>query len=241
MLASLKSTMVKPKQQRLREAIAEYQRVVKPMVDSDAIPIKPQRIMKELSKVLGPRDIVVSDTGYMICWTTRFLRLKGTGMTYIPCGGTLGSSFPLAIGASFGASEDQRVLNLIGDGGIAYNLAELETAKRYKDQHVPFVALVSNNSSLAQPRAHLDDLLKKTDSWINCCDFSELDYSRIAESFGCYGVRVEKPEDIAEAVQEAFEAGRPAIVDVVTDKREYAPIGLPRGIRKEPSPGIPTY
>lgn len=60
-------------------------------MSSDAFPIKPQRMMKEIMKVLGPRDIVVSDTGQQICWSARLLRLKGVGMAYIPVGGTLGS------------------------------------------------------------------------------------------------------------------------------------------------------
>lgn len=237
-----------PKEQRLRDitmAIKEYESLVRPLMDSDAIPIKPQRIIKEISKVLGPRDLVVSDTGHMICWTTRLLKLKASGMTYIPCGGTLGSSFALAIGASFGVEEDQRILNLIGDGGIVYNLAELETAKRYNDQHVPFVALVSNNSSLGQTRikysARYEDWSKKEATAISWSDIGEVNYAKIAEAFGCYGVRVERPGELMEALKSAFDSGKPAIVDVITDKREYAPYGLTRKVRKEPFPGIPAY
>jgi acetolactate synthase-1/2/3 large subunit len=103
LLGSLKTMIAgpTPKRQHLDEfskAVKEYQNILRPMIESDAIPIKPQRIMKEISKVVGPRDIVVSDTNFMICWTTRFLKMKGTGMIYLPCGGTLGSSFAMAIG-----------------------------------------------------------------------------------------------------------------------------------------------
>jgi len=239
LLAVLKLMIAKPtsKEQRLQEIakrIEEYKNIVRPMMNSDAIPIKPQRMIREVSKVLRAKDIVVSDTGQMICWTVRLLKLKGTGMTYIPCGGTLGSSFALAIGVSFGAEEDQRVLNLIGDGGIVYNLAELETAKRYNDQHVPFVALVDNNSSLGQtrPSSRLEDWSKEKTPWISCSDLIELNYAKIAEAFGCYGIRVERPGELAEALQNAFNSGKPAIVDVVTDKREYAPLGLIRKDKK---------
>jgi acetolactate synthase-1/2/3 large subunit len=232
-LSILKNKLIKNnfKEQRLKEiskALTEYQSIVNPLMNSDAIPIKPQRIMKELSKFLRTRDIVVSDTGQMICWTTRLLKLKGAGLTYIPVGGTLGSSFAIAIGASFGAEEGQRVLNLIGDGGITYNIAELETAKRYNDRHEPFVALVNNNSSLGQTRSRVEDWSKEEAPWISCSDFTELDYAKIARAFGCYGVRVERPGEIVEALEEAYDSGKPAIVDVVTDKREYAPLGLIR-------------
>jgi len=184
---------------------------------------------------------VVSDTGYMLCWTTRMLKLRGTGLTYVPCGGTLGSSFALAMGVSFAAKKDQRVLNLIGDGGIAYNIADLETAKRYNDQHAPFVALVNNNSSLAQTRPKLEDWTKKEAPWISHSDFSEVSYARAAEAFGCYGIRVERPGELGEALQNAFDSGKPAIVEVITDKREYAPLGLARKGKKETYPGVPAY
>ena len=246
LLQNLNVLAAKPKQkyqrlQMLGERIKEYQSILNSMMDSDATPIKPQRMMKEISRVLKSRDVVVSDTGFMICWTTRFLKMKGTGMTYMPCGGTLGSSFATAMGASFGAANDQRILNLIGDGGIAYNLADLETARRYNDKHAPIVFLVNNNSSLAQTRPGHEDWTKKSAPWINSSDFTEMNYAKIAEAFGCYGVRVERPSEIFDALQGAFDSGRPAIVDVVTDKREYAPIGLPGGTRKEPSPGFPPY
>lgn len=246
LIAVLKSMTAMPNRnrQRLRDiatAISQYESIVVPMMNSDAIPIKPQRIMKEVSKVLRPGDIVVSDTGFMICWTTRLLKLKDTGLTYVPSGGTLGSSFPLAIGVSFAASKEQRVLNLIGDGGIAYNLADLETARRYNDRHASFVAIVNNNSSLAQSRPKLEDWRQKEAPWIPHCDFGNVNYARIAESLNCFGVRVERPGDLSDALQNAFDSGKPSVVDVVTDKREYVPLGLARKGKKESFPGIPTY
>lgn len=246
LIAALRSMTAIPRrnEQRLRDiatAINQYQSVVAPMMDSDAIPIKPQRIMKEVSKVLRPGDIVVSDTGFMICWTARLLRLKGYGLNYIPSGGTLGCSFPLAIGVSFAASKEQRVVNLIGDGGIAYNLADLETARRYNDRHAPFVAIVNNNSSLAQVRPRLEDFGLKQAPWITHCDFGDVNYAKIAEIFHCFGVRVERPGDLADAIRRALDSGKPAVVDVVTDKREYAPLGIARQAKRESFPGIPTY
>jgi len=246
LIAFLKSmtALPKPNEQRLREiaiAIKRYESIVVPMMNSDAIPIKPQRIMNEVSKVLRPGDVVVSDTGFMICWTTRLLKLKGSGLSYLPSGGTLGSSFPLAIGASFAVSKEQRVVNLIGDGGIAYNLADLETASRHNDKHASLVVVVNNNSSLAQSRLKLEDWRRKEAPWIGHCDFGDVNYARIAETFHCFGVRVERPGDLADALRDAFNSGKPALVDVATDKREYIPFGLTRKAKNECLPGIPTY
>jgi acetolactate synthase-1/2/3 large subunit len=229
---------------RVREiarAIEQYEKTIRPMIDSDAVPIKPQRLVNEISKVLKRGDVIVSDSGHMLCWTLRLLKLKETGRTYIPCAGTLGSSFPIAIGVSFGLSREHKVLNLIGDGGISYNLAELETAKRYNDQHAPIITVVNNNSSLAQPRPRLEDWTQRKTPWIRHCDFGEVNFAKAAEAFGCYGVRVERPNELAEAIRKAHDSRKPAIVDVVTDKREYAPIGLVRKTATEVFPGVPPY
>jgi acetolactate synthase-1/2/3 large subunit len=226
--------------QEVAKAVEDWQTKVKPLMESNDIPIKPQRLISEISKVLRSRDIVFSDTGHMLCWTLRFLRLKETGLTYIPCQGTLGSSLAMAMGGAFGAGKDQRVIDLTGDGGMGYNIAELETISRCRD-HVPFVVIINNNSSLGQTRPYFDQLTSKETPWINYSDFSHLNYAKIAENFGCYGVRVEKVGELAEALRYALDAGKPAVVDVVTDKREYPPIGVIRRGKKEAFPGIPTY
>ena len=174
---------------------------------SDSIPIKPQRLMKEVSKFLRSGDIVVSDTGNMLSWTIRFLKLKETGNVFLPAGGTLGSSFALAIGASFAVGKTQRIIHLTGDGGMGCNIADLETAIRYNDQRAPMVTVVNNNSVLGS-----EDF-----------PFTELNYAKVAEGFGCFGIRVERLGEIRDALRGALESGKPAIVDVVTDKKERAP------------------
>ncbi len=176
-------------------------------LDSDSVPIKPQRLMMEVSKLLRPGDVVVSDTGNMLSWTTRFLKLKETGNVFLPAGGTLGSSFALAIGASFAVEKDRRIIHLTGDGGMGYNIADLETARRYNEQRAPMVTIVNNNSVLGS-----EDF-----------PFTELNYAKVAEGFGCFGARVERPGEICDAVERALESDKPAIVDVVTDKKERAP------------------
>jgi acetolactate synthase-1/2/3 large subunit len=113
----------------------------------------------------------------------------------------------LAIGASFAVGKDHRVIHLTGDGGLGYNIADLETALRYNDQRAPMVTIVNNNSVLGS-----EDF-----------PFTELNYAKVAEGFGCFGVRVERPGEICDAIKVAFDSGKPAIVDVVSDKKERAP------------------
>lgn len=192
--------------EELSRRVKEYEDSVT-QLGSDSVPVKPQRLMREVSGFLRPGDVVVSDTGNMLGWTIRFLRLRETGNVFLPAGGTLGSSFALAIGASFAVGKDRRVIHLTGDGGMGYNIADLETARRYNDERAPMVTVVNNNSVLGSEEF----------------PFTELDYAKVAEGFGCFGVRVERPGEVREALERALGSGKPAVVDVVTDKTERVP------------------
>lgn len=178
-------------------------------VNSDAVPIWPQRVINEVSKFITPRDIVVCDTGNAMSFTSLFLKLKGVGRTYIPVSGTLGSSFGLALGVSFGAEKDQRVVHFTGDGGMGYNLADIETAVRYNDLHVPIVTIVNHNSIVGNWRVQ----------------FAPTSFSKIYEGFGGYGILVERPEDIRDALQKAFDSGKPAVVDIITEPTAMSRMG----------------
>jgi len=211
LLAAVNKLAHKPggKPERLAELsrrIKEYEGSVT-QLGSDSVPVKPQRLIREVSAFLRPGDVVVSDTGNMLGWTIRFLRLRETGKVFLPAGGTLGSSFALAIGASFAVGKDRRVIHLTGDGGMGYNVADLETARRYNDLRAPMVTVVNNNSILGSEEF----------------PFAELDYARVAEGFGCFGVRVERPGEVREALERALASGLPSVVDVVTDKSERVP------------------
>jgi acetolactate synthase-1/2/3 large subunit len=218
LLAVLKAKSAKPRPMGkriddIRARIDAYERSTTregtEKVDSDDVPIWPQRVVNEVSKFITPRDIVVTDTGNMMSFTSLFLKLKGVGRNYIPCGGTLGSSFSLALGVAFGAAKDQRVIHMTGDGGMGYNLADIETAVRHNDLHVPMVTIVNHNSIVG--------------NWH--VQFAPTSFSKIYEGFGGYGVLVEKPHEIGPALQKAFDAGRPAVVDIMTEPTAMSRMG----------------
>jgi acetolactate synthase-1/2/3 large subunit len=145
----------------------------------------------------------------MMSYTSLFLKLKGVGRHYIPVSGTLGSSFALAIGVSFGAAEDQRVIHMTGDGGMGYNLADIETSVRYNDQHVPMVTIVNHNRIVGSWRVQ----------------FAPTSFTKIFEGFGGYGIRVERPGEIQDALKEAFDSGKPAVVDIITEPSARSRMG----------------
>jgi len=218
LLATLKTKIAKPRPigkriEDLAKRIKAYEgsitREGTDKVNSDAVPIWPQRVINEVSKFITPRDIVVCDTGNAMSFTSLFLKLKGVGRTYIPVSGTLGSSFGLALGVSFGAEKDQRVVHFTGDGGMGYNLADIETAVRYNDLHVPMVTIVNHNSIVGNWRVQ----------------FAPTSFSKIYEGFGGYGILVERPEDIRDAPQKAFDSGKPAVVDIITEPTAMSRMG----------------
>jgi acetolactate synthase-1/2/3 large subunit len=205
LIATLKQLKAKPPQghqSRLTEVadlMKQWNDAATAAMSSDAKPITGHRVIKEIRNALAPHDILVTDTGSETIWSSLFYEVVTSGHNYICAAGSLGWSFPAAIGAKLAAS-DRKVLNLIGDGGIGYHIGEFETAVRY---NVPVVAVVLNNRSWAQPRDTLTE---------------PVDFSKVAKAFGGFGARVEHPENIADALKEAFDSGKPAIIDVVVDR-----------------------
>jgi len=231
LLKVIKEMMKKPEKRKYLDTISklkkEWRSEVASVMESDAVPIKPHRIIKEIRQILGDQDIVVADTGQMGAWTGVLYPIVAPGRTYIRAAGTLGWSLPAAIGAKFAAG-DNKVLDVTGDGGVAYHISELETALRLEK---PFVAVVFNNVTLGM--LHYGFKWRGDGKALKSSDFIDVDYGKIAEAFNCYGQRVEKPGEIGEAIQNAFDSGKPAIVDVMIDRYELAPTSyyrtLPQG------------
>ncbi len=205
---------------RAQQLVQDWRDEVAPHVTSDAAPMRPERLCKGLSDFLPSDAIVVSDTGHAGIWTGTMLDLNQPDQSYIRCAGSLGWGFPAAMGAKCAAPE-RPVLSFTGDGGFWYHLTELETAARYG---INTVTLVNNNHSLNQEKrgnelTYGGQTPGSDELWM----LSDVDFSKMAESMGCFGIRVEKPSELQGALEQAFAAGKPAVVDVVTDIGGFAP------------------
>jgi acetolactate synthase-1/2/3 large subunit len=182
--------------------------------------MRPERLCKEVSDFLPSDSILVSDTGHAGIWTGTMLDLNHPDQSYIRCAGSLGWSFPAAMGAKCAAPE-RPVLCFTGDGGFWYHLTELETARRYG---INTVTVVNNNRSLNQEKrgnelTYGGQTAGSDELWM----LSDVDFSQVAESMGCFGIRVEQPGQLQSALEQAFASGKPAVVDVVTDIAGIAP------------------
>ena len=113
---------------------------------SDQVPMRPERLCKELTEVLPKDAILVADTGYAALWTGTLVYLRHATQRYFRAAGSLGWSFPASLGAKC-AAPDKPVICFTGDGGFYYHLPELETARR---RGINTVTIVNNNHCLAQ-------------------------------------------------------------------------------------------
>ena len=206
---------------RVQQIVAEWRAENAALRSSAAVPIRPERICKEISDVLPPDGVVVSDTGHAGIWTARFIELQHPGQGYFRTAGSLGWGFPAALGVKC-ALPDRPVVCFTGDGGFYYHIAELETARRHQ---INAVIVVNNNSALNQ-EIRLNDIAyggKQRGRAEEMWRFPEVNFAQVAESFGCAGIRVEKPGELKDALKRALAMEQPVVVDVVTELYAIAP------------------
>ena len=205
---------------RVQQLVATWRAENEPNRNSDAVPIRPERICKEISEALPPDGVLVSDTGHSGIWTGTMVDLKYPTQRYIRCAGSLGWGFPGALGVKC-ALPDKPVLGFAGDGGFYYHIAELETARRH---NINLVMLVNNNSSLNQ-EITLNKVAyggQPRGGWKDMWTFTDINFAKIAEDFGCVGMRVEKPGELRDTIKRAFGMNRPVVIDVVSDMNVLA-------------------
>lgn len=182
---------------------------------SDSMPIKPQRVMKELDDALPSDSIIVADAGTATPFTSAFYTSPAGRYTVIPRGhGGLGYAIPGVVGAKL-ARPEATVVGLVGDGSFGMSAGELETIGRLQ---LPVTILQFNNSCFGWIKT-LQTLYY--DSRYISVDFSpDTDHAGIARAFGLRGVRVEQPQDLAGAIRGALESEEPTFIDVVTESEE---------------------
>lgn len=182
--------------------------------EDNSFPMKPQRVVNEMRRALGPSDVMLSDVGAHKMWVSRYYNCYEPNTCQISNGFcTMGFALPGAIGAKI-ALPDQKVGCIAGDAGFLMNVQDLETAARYK---IPFVCVVLCDGEYGlikwkQQNQFAGEHFK--------LDFNNPDFELLAKSFGCWGKTVTKGEDLRPIIEEAFKQDVPAIVAVPVDYSE---------------------
>jgi len=175
--------------------------------------IRPQKVLWDVRKTLGPDDILLSDVGAHKMWIARYYHCHEPNTCLIPNGFcSMGSALPGAIAASL-IFPDRRVLAIAGDGGFLMNVQEMETAVRLGVEPVVMV-WEDGGYGLIQ---------WKQEDEFNChtaLSFSNPDWVVLAKSFGWNGYWVENSADLAGVLETAFTTPGPGLVVVPIDYRE---------------------
>lgn len=189
--------------------------------NSDSIPIRPERLCREISAWLPEDAIYVVDTGHAGMWMSSMFELTSTKQRYVRSAGHLGWAFPAGLGAKC-AAPDRPVITFTGDLGMWYHIGDLETAVRCG---INAITIVNNNHSGNQSRRGFsraydgNPTAKSEELWVQ----REVDFARIAEEIGALGIRVTDPAQMRAALDTALAANRPVVIDAITDIYAAAP------------------
>ena len=192
-----------------------------PLIESQEAPIRPERLANDLSYLVPDNAAIVVDTGHAGVWMGGYFNITSAQQSYIRSCGHLGWAFPAGLGVKCGAP-DRPVVVFTGDAGMWYHIGEIETAVRWK---INTVTVVNNNGGGSQTQNGYDQvyenqgLQRSSELWA----FGDVDFAKIAEDMGAMGIRVDKPDELAPAMQRALAADRPVIIDVRTDPAILAP------------------
>ena len=200
---------------RAQEHVQNWRDEHEDVLNSDAVPIRPERLCQELTDFLPSDAVLLADTGHAGIWTGSMVELHHPGQSYLRAAGSLGWGLPAALGAKCGVP-DRPVVCWTGDGGMWYHIGELETAVRYG---INAVIVVHNNGGLNQDRRGDEAAYagRENDNSAELWRFTDTNFAQIAESMGALGIRVTDPNQINSALDQAVSANRPAVVDIVSD------------------------
>ncbi|QUT06981.1 thiamine pyrophosphate-binding protein [Sphingobium phenoxybenzoativorans] len=188
----------------------DWRRAIEAVETSNALPVRPERLCRILSEELPERALLVVDTGHAAAWAARNIYLDRAGQGLLRAAGSLGWSYPAALGAKC-AQPNRPVVCLTGDGAFLYHMSEMETARRYG---INTVTIVSNNNGFSQEKPIWIDNPDYDHHW----RFSPVNYAEAAQAFGCKAYRVERPEDLAPILRSVFRDDAPVIIEVMTDE-----------------------
>jgi len=207
-----------------RTPCREWREKTRPMLESNAVPIRPERLCNELAQHMPQNAIVLADTGHAGMWMGGMFDLKSESQSYMRSGGHLGWAFPAGLGAKCAAPE-RPVVVFTGDSGFWYHIAEIETAVRW---NINSVTVVNNNGGGNQSKRGFDRAYggQQTEKARELWTFRPVNFARIAEEIGALGIRIERPSELSPALYRAVEADRPVVLDVVTDIEAMAPLAV---------------
>jgi acetolactate synthase-1/2/3 large subunit len=192
---------------RLNEIVMSYFEAAR---EDESFPLKPPRALWEIRRALGPQDMLISDVGLHKLWIARMFPAHEPNTVLIANGlAGMGIALPSAIAAKL-VHPERRVVTVNGDGGFLMNCQELETAARLRTAVV----------NVIWENAQFGSIVWKQDKKFGRhfgVDFTNPDFVKLADSFGCPAWRCESVGDFARHLDDALTLDVPSLIVVPID------------------------
>jgi len=180
------------------------------LAESDETPIKPERVVAELSRALDSDAIVVADPGTPCPYLSAYYVVRGTGRRYFSnrAHGALGYALAACVGAHYGRPS-VKAAAVMGDGSFGMCAGELETVVRLK---LPITCVVISNATYGWIKAGQKSGYAGRYFSV---DFGVTDHAKVAAAFGVESWRVTHPSDLSPVLKNALSSAQPTLVDIV--------------------------
>jgi tartronate-semialdehyde synthase len=212
------------------ERLYELRSTMLRKMDFDDVPIKPQRVFKEMNELFDGSEIIVTAIGLYQIWSGQFQKTYKP-RHYLCCGqaGPLGWEVPACIGAKLG-QPDKLVVGVVGDYSFGFLMEEVAVAVQHR---VPFVLVMLNNgymSLIRQPEKYQYGINFGVDIGYDGPNGAlGIDHVAVMEAMGALGRRISKPDEIRPTIEWAIQASEqaqvPVLVEIIVDRETDAAMG----------------
>jgi acetolactate synthase-1/2/3 large subunit len=204
--------------------IAEWRQRYPLRYDWDDNVIKPQFVVEEISRLTGGEALVVTGVGQHQMWAAQYYRFKHPRHWCTSGGlGTMGYGLPAAMGVAAG-NPGKLVVNIDGDGSFVMNSQELATCY---ENGLPVKTIIFNNGGHGMVRQWQDIIYQGRFCAIDLS--ASPDFVKLADAYGCVGIRATRPSEVGPALEKAFATPGPVVVDVWVDRDECVFPMVPAG------------
>jgi len=225
---TLRALLPRIEQKRRRshlDASLDHYRQARKELDDLAIgngerPIRPQYVARMLDEAAADDAVFTVDVGTPVIWAARYLTMNGHRRLLGSFNhGSIANGLPQAIGAQI-SHPGRQVVTLCGDGGVSLLMGDLLSLRHL---NLPVKMVVFNNGSLGvvEPEVKAAGMLSSAENLV------DLDFAKVAEGTGIFGLRVEEPGEVRDALEQAFAHKGPALVDIAVNRQDLAfPLSL---------------
>lgn len=219
---------------RIQEKREAWEREIKELAMKDGDPINPRRALYEIANFLPEDTIVTTDIGNVSSTANSYLKFTKP-KKHIACltFGNTGFAYQAALGAKLGSPESP-VLAIVGDGAWGMSFYEVMTAV---EQNLPIIACVFNNGAWGAEKKNQVDFYNNR---FVGADIQAPSWAELAKVMGAKGIRIDRPEDIKDALEEAFKSEIPVVLEFMVDGTQLAP-PFRKDALKLPTRLLPKY